>query len=287
MSLLHPGLEAFVAVVRQATVHGAAREIGLTQTGVTQRIKVLEGHLGTTLFLRSRKGMQLTQEGQALYRYCQRAMDLEGEFLSLVSKTDTNQPLRINITGPSSMMRSRIIPGATSILSRYKKIVFTFNLDDDRSGLTYLKSGQSQLAIVGREEIVSELDSKLLKPALYVLVASSAWKDREIKDILVKERIVDFNDQDHTTYQYLKKFRLVDLVQKERHLANNTDALAALVAGGYGYSVLSTDFAKPLIERGSLIEINPGKSLRIDFALAWYPRPQMPDYFKKLVSGIK
>ena len=63
MTLLSPNLIAFAAIVRQGTVHGAAQDLKITQTGVTQRIRVIERELGTTLFLRSRRGMTLTQEG--------------------------------------------------------------------------------------------------------------------------------------------------------------------------------------------------------------------------------
>ena len=61
MSLLSPPLEAFVAIVRSKTVISAAKDLGLTQTGVTQRIRVLETQLRTTLFIRSRSGMRLTE----------------------------------------------------------------------------------------------------------------------------------------------------------------------------------------------------------------------------------
>lgn len=286
MSLLHPGLKAFVAIVRHSTVHGAAKEIGLTQTGVTQRIRALEKQLRTTLFTRSRKGMRLTEEGEALLRYCQRAGDLEGEFLSFLKSGTAERSVGVNITGPSSIMRVRIIPGAARILSRFDNVTFTFNLDDDRPALAYLKSGESQLAVLPRDEVTNELDSKLLKPARYVLVAAADWKERSLKEIVARERIVDFNDSDDATFQYLKKYRLFDTARKERHLANNTDALAALVADGHGYSVLSTDFAKLLIEQGRLVEINPGKALMLEFALAWYPRHEMPQYFAALIKEI-
>lgn len=42
MSLLSPSLEAFLAVVRHKTVHGAAATIHLMQTAVTQRIRSVE-----------------------------------------------------------------------------------------------------------------------------------------------------------------------------------------------------------------------------------------------------
>ena len=71
MSLLHPQLLAFMAIVERKTVLASAKDLGLTQTGVTQRIKALEAHLNATLFTRSRKGMMLTEEGQSLLLYCQ------------------------------------------------------------------------------------------------------------------------------------------------------------------------------------------------------------------------
>jgi LysR family transcriptional regulator (chromosome initiation inhibitor) len=287
MSLLHPGREAFMAVVKHTSVNGAAAEIGLTQTGVTQRIRALERSLSTTLFTRSRKGMRPTREGETLHRYCQRVADLEGEYLSFLRDESLDQGIRINITGPSSMMRSRIIPGATRILEEFRNVTFTFHLDDDKPGLAYLKSGEAQLAVLMRHEVVNELDSKLLAPARYVLVASAAWKGRRLRDIVSNERIVDFNEADDATFRYLQKYGLFDLARKDRHLANNTDALAALVADGRGYSVLPADFARPLKEQGAIIEINKGKRLDLEFALAWYPRHEMPAYFARLVKEIK
>ena len=68
MSLLSPQLQAFLKVAEQKTVHGAADKLFLTQTAVTQRIRTLETSLGTTLFIRTRRGMALTSEGGALLR---------------------------------------------------------------------------------------------------------------------------------------------------------------------------------------------------------------------------
>ena len=286
MSLLHPGLEAFIAVISQSTVYGAAAKIGLSQTGVTQRIRSLERQLGTTLFTRSRRGMHPTAEGEALYRYCQRVQDLEGELLSALQRQDDAAAIMVNICGPSSIMRCRIIPSATRILEIYRNVTFTFNLNDNESCLSYLKSGESQLAVIQRHEVVNELDAKLLTPAKYILVGPTGWQSRQTDEIVAHERIVDFNTEDYATFRYLKKHGLFDLAQKERHLANNIDALASLVAEEYGYSVLIDEFARPFIENGTLVDINPGKTMQLELALAWYPRHEMPRYFAQLVEQI-
>ncbi len=82
MSLLSPQLQAFQAIVKYKTVHAAADTLNVTQTAVTQRIRALEEKLRVTLFIRTRRGMLLTSEGEALLRYCQAVRDIEGEALA-------------------------------------------------------------------------------------------------------------------------------------------------------------------------------------------------------------
>ncbi len=287
MSLLHPGLEAFTAVVRHSTVRGAAAEIGLTQTGVTQRIRTLERKIGVTLFTRSRKGMRLTQEGEALHRYCLQVNDMEGELLSFLAGSEDAASHRLQVTGPSSIMRARVIPACLKVLERHPALVFTFDLDDERSGIEQLREGRSQLAVVPVEEVVNELDSRRLKPTRHILVGPRMWKGRPVREIVHEERIVDFSEGDDATFRYLKRHRLFGKARKDRHFANNIDALASMLATGCGYSVLSENFAAPLLEGRKIIELNPGKQIRLEFALAWYPRHEMPGYFRDVVKEIR
>ena len=276
-----------MAVVSQGTVHGAAKEIGLSQTGVTQRIRALERSLGVTLFTRSRKGMKPTAEGEKLFLHCGRVRDMEGEVLSLLQATSERAAVRLNVTGPSSMMRSRIIPGASRILEDFPGVVFTFELDDDESGLVHLKTGRAQLAVLPADDVVDEIDSKLLAPARYILVGPPSWKGRAVREIVQSERIVDFNEKDDATFRYLRRHRLHPPSHRQRHLANNTDALAMMIGSGLGYSVLSKDFASPFLQQKKMIDLAPGKDIRFEFALAWYPRLEMPKYFASLIKEIK
>ena len=286
MITMHPGLAAFVAIIEHGTVHGAARSIGLSQSGVTQRIRALERQLDTTLFTRSRTGMRPTAEGEALLRYAHRAMDLEGELKSTLQGRDDAREIRVQLTGPSSIMRCRIIPAAARCLSSCPNVTFTFELDDDRSGLEALKAGRSQLAVLPRREVVHELDSRLLRPDRYILVATAAWAERSVEEIVSSERIVDFNAGDDATHRYLEQHGLLALARRERHLANSTDALASLVELGHGYSVLSAAFVADRIRSGTLVGIHPGHDIGFEFALAWYPRHEMPAYFGQLIQEI-
>ena len=278
MSLLNQNLQAFMAIIETSTVHGAAKKIGLSQTGVTQRIRSLESSLNVTLFTRSRKGMLLTDEGIALQQYCQRAIELEGEVFSKIQNQSQDRAIRINITSPSTMMRSSVIPEIVTVLDKRPNIAIHFNVADNSSGVLDLKQGKSDLAIVFRHEVAHEFDSKLLKKEEYILVAPYSWRNIPLKEIIQTKRIIDFHPEDECTINYLKKYNLDKHICLERHFINNIDALCALIMKKQGYSVLSKKFAAPFLKDKKIVDINPGKSLKIDFALTWYPRKQMPAY---------
>ena len=287
MSLLDQNLSAFMAIVREGTVHGAAKALFLTQTAVTQRIRVIEKNLGTTLFLRSRKGMRLTQEGEALLRYCKGAVDLEGEALSQIIGAGKGHPIFITIAGPTSVMTSRIVDLCSHLYFDWPNLYLSFIISDSADRLNLVRSGQASMAIVSPEQVPNEMGSKKIKPDRYVLVSSPKWKGRRLTDILEKERVIDFDENDSTTLNYLKMFNLISQLKKPRIFVNNNEAIIRLFSEGVGFGTLTQEIAKPYLDAGKLITLNGGAVMENPLALVWYPRHEMPQYFKAITQSIK
>ena len=287
MSLLSANLRAFLAIVKQGTVHGAAADLRLTQTGVTQRIRALEKELATTLFLRSRKGMKLTQEGEALLRYCHGANDLEGETLSQIQKSGSERPVFVNLAGPTSVMTARITDLCLGIYEKWPQLQLNFMITDSPVRIHMVRTGEAAMAIVPPEQVPNEMDSKMLKPDKYILVASAKWKGRRLADILENERVIDFDESDPTSLYYLKKFGLISQLKRPRLFANNNEVIINLFRHGVGFGTLTQEIAKPYLDDGSLITLNSGSIMEDPLALAWYPRPEVPAYFKDLIQAIK
>lgn len=286
MSLLGPQLEAFLAVVQSKTVLGAAKSIGITQTGVTQRIRTLEDQLSTTLFTRSRQGMRLTQEGEALLRYCQSAQDLAGETLSQISGAGKASEVRSSILGPTSIMRTRVIPQSLPVMSQFPELLLSFEISDEKPGSEALRTGAVQFAILPDEEVRCEMDSKRLKPEEYVLVGKRNWKGRKVQELVTKERIIDFDSSDTMTHAYLKKAKLLHCARPERHFVNNNESLLQLFEAGIGYGVLTREFAEQYTRQYDIAILNPDFHLENRLALAWYPRPNASGYFKAIIGAI-
>lgn len=76
----------FYVVAKNKHMTKASEELHISQPAISQSIKKLEEQLGGILFLRSNKGMQLTEEGKMVYEYVKGALTLinnaENEFTS-------------------------------------------------------------------------------------------------------------------------------------------------------------------------------------------------------------
>ena len=72
-------LRYFEVAARHRSFVRAAREVGVTPAAVAYRVKVLEEHLGHTLFERHRRSVKLNTRGQACLRDVQRVLAEIGE----------------------------------------------------------------------------------------------------------------------------------------------------------------------------------------------------------------
>ena len=74
----------FYTVAKNKHMTKASEELYISQPAISQSIKKLEDQIGGTLFLRSNKGMELTEEGKALFEHIKSALELienaENEF---------------------------------------------------------------------------------------------------------------------------------------------------------------------------------------------------------------
>ncbi len=287
MSLLSPQLIAFVAVVKHKTVHAAASSMHLTQTAVTQRIRSLERQLKTTLFIRTRRGMTLTQEGEALFRYCQAAKELEGEALATIQGAGVQTEIELTISAATSIMRARVMPNCLPIMQKFTNLLICFHVDDLEHRHQSLRAGLADFVIMRAEYLAPEMQSKHLKPEQYVLVAPYAWKGRKLKDIVANERIIDFDASDDVTFNYLKQHQLFELAHHSRYYANRTENLALLVAEGVGYTCLAKEFVQPYVKNQQLTILNQGKTYDVSHVLAWFDRPEPAEYFSAIIAGIK
>lgn len=287
MILLSANLQAFLAVYRKSSVSGAAVELNIGQTAVTQRIRSLENEIGVSLFTRSRKGMNLTVEGKSLLNYCLRANELEGQTFSELKNLGSDIEVELRIAGPTSYISGRAVPNCKEILRKWPNLNLQITVDDRENRLELIKQGLVDIVVLYPHQVPPELDSKVLKPDEYILLGHPTWRSRNLKEIIQSERMFAFHENDQTSLNYLKTFGLIHFLKRPRLFVNENLALSSLMKYGVGYGLLSKEIAEPILKSGELVDLNPGAILKDSLALAWYPRVKMPSYFKDLIKSLK
>ncbi|WP_375320737.1 LysR family transcriptional regulator [Aliivibrio logei] len=87
----------FYEVARQGSIKGAADKLFISQPTLTTAIKKLEDLLGTYLFLRKSKGVELTSAGWVYYRYVQDIYEKHGQMMHQLSDMKARSQGKIKI----------------------------------------------------------------------------------------------------------------------------------------------------------------------------------------------
>ncbi|MDE7324692.1 MAG: LysR family transcriptional regulator [Lachnospiraceae bacterium] len=114
--------KVFYHVARTLSFSEAAGELFISQSAVSQSIKVLEKRLNVTLFTRSTKRVSLTKEGEILFKHIEPAIHLidRGEN-QLLSCTETGTP-QLRIAASDTICRYYLLPYLSRFHRLYPKI---------------------------------------------------------------------------------------------------------------------------------------------------------------------
>lgn len=119
----------FYTVANNGNITSAAEELNITQPAISKSIKKLEEQLGGQLFVRTKRGVTLTQEGKEFYKYIKNAMEYiangESKFTELIN-LETGC-IRIGIS--TTLTKEFLLPFLKKFHKQYPKIdiqIFTY-----------------------------------------------------------------------------------------------------------------------------------------------------------------
>lgn len=128
-------MDLFVRIVHCDGFAAAGRELGLTPSGVSMRVKNLEKHYQVKLFARTTRSIHLTESGREFYLDCLKILAEIGQVESkLTSSNETiSGPLRITAT--SDLGQQHISPLISSFKKEHPDVTPFLNLSDSVTGL--------------------------------------------------------------------------------------------------------------------------------------------------------
>ena len=145
--------KVFYTVAKNKHMTKASEELHISQPAISQSIKKLEEQLGGTLFLRSNKGMELTEEGKMFYEYIKGALELinnaENEFTSFKDLTKGE----IKIGCSTTLTKLVLIDAINKFNKDYPNINIIVNNDLTSNLINDLKLGKLDFVIFNESNI--------------------------------------------------------------------------------------------------------------------------------------
>ena len=93
----------FYWIAKEKNITKTAEKLFVSQSAVTQSLKKLEEQLGGTLFVRNKKGVELTDAGEKLYNYIESSINVLNNAENMFSQYTDSDSGTIRICGGSAI----------------------------------------------------------------------------------------------------------------------------------------------------------------------------------------
>lgn len=283
--------KVFYYVASSLSFSEASKRLFISQSAVSQSVKVLEKKLGITLFIRSTKKVQLTPEGEILLRHVEPAMNLiqRGEAQVMDSGTLGGGQLRIGAS--DTICRYYLIPYLRRFHEQYPNVHIKVTNQTSTHCVDLLESGQVDLIVTNfpNAKLSSKLHTIPLCEFRDVFLANRKFfpnlidQSVHLKELL--EHPILMLDRKSTTSEFLHSLfqqHQLDLVP-EIELGSN-DLLIDLANIGLGIAFVPdycVDWNSELFQL-SVIEELPSRQL----VIAHNAHLPLPQTAKEFIQGF-
>lgn len=250
------GIAAFVATVEQGSISGAARQLRLSKSVVSERLAELERSLGSALLHRTTRKLSLTEDGTAFLPRAQRiTRDISEAAADIAERRGTlSGPLRI--AAPVTFARLHLGPALYPFLKEHPEIQLTLDLDDRR--IDVASSGHDAIIRHGTIDD-TRLVAWTLAKSHRLLTASAAYlaehgTPQTIED-LRHHRGIFYTNRGAADWRFQTNSGPVSVQARAMFGVNNGDMMRDAAIAGLGLAMLPAFIAGPAIKAGELVSV--------------------------------
>jgi DNA-binding transcriptional LysR family regulator len=150
-------LEAFIAVADNLSFSEAAKRMNMSQPSISVKVKTFEKRINKTLFIRDRRKVVITPDGQKIAASVREVLDSLHKLSETISATPNENVIRINVG------EAIFLYAFQEMLDKFRTIEpdihIKTQIGDTQTNIEILEKGESDIAFVGwvgREILHSE-----------------------------------------------------------------------------------------------------------------------------------
>lgn len=264
-------LEAVASVIKKGSFDRAARDLHISQSAISQRIRQLEEQLGRPIIVR-KNPPEPTELGRHLLAHFMKVRMLERELQDQIDpsgpQTATHLSLAIN--------RDSLTLWFVEAMGQFIKdenIVLEVLAEDQELTHEYLKDGRVFGCVSSRKSALQGCRVEHLGTMSFYLCATpefaSRWFSKGVgKKSLLKAPGVIFDEKDHMLHDFLEKKFKITMDSPPLHVIPALGEYERFITDGFAYGLLAKSQVEEGFASGELINLAPDKNFLMD--LYWH-----------------
>lgn len=263
-------LAALAAVVEQGGFERAAQLLGLSQSAVSQRIKLLEARVGQPVLVRGTPPSP-TEIGRRLLNHVQQVRLLERDLQGQVPALDEGGlPERLRIALNADSLATWWARAVADFCAEHR-VLLDLVVEDQEVGLKRMRAGEVAACVCAAERPVAGARSLALGAMRYRALASPAFIARHFPQGVEPARLaripaIVFGPDDLLQHRYLAALGVEGGFA--HHLCPSSEGFVRLAEAGFGWGLVPELQVQAELASGALREIIPGRPL--DVPLYWH-----------------
>lgn len=251
----------FYYVALNGSISKAAEELLVSQPAVSKSIKTLEDQVGTSLFVRKKDGVVLTEVGDKLYKSVREIMELVTSTQNELENLTNMEEGTISIGASRSIIHNYLMPLIAEFHNRYPKINIKIYTDKTIELIKKTKLGLVDVFFSNMPiNLPTNFDVHKIMELHDCLVANEKYleyKDKKINKKDLEKIPLIILTQGATTRirfdNYCKKNKLN--IKPVLELGSD-NLIMEFVASGFGVGLVTYEYVKEEIDKNNLFKLD-------------------------------
>lgn len=256
----------FTKVVEEGSITKASEKLYVSQPAITKSIKQLERSLGGALFIRTKKGAKLTEEGKVLYSYVKGILEdianAQNKFNSLINLEEG----KIRIGASATVTKHFLMPYIEKFHNMFPNIEICIINELTKNLVKDLKYGYLDFLVTNMPiNVSSELQVDVCAKLHDTFASSIKYIDLKNKKIKLS-KLVEYKTitqkEPSNTREFLNNFMKENNIEFKPDIEIVSYALVVeFIKSGFGIGYVTKEFVKDEFEKGEIYEVKIDKKI--------------------------
>lgn len=256
----------FSKVAETKNITKAAEKLYVSQPAITKSIKQLEKNLGGTLFIRTKKGVELTEEGKVLYLHVKKILDdisnAQNKFSSLINLEEG----KIRIGASATVTKHFLMPYIEKFHNMYPSIEICIVNELTKNLVKDLKYGYLDFLVTNMPintssdlnvEVCAKLHDTFATSKKYI-----DFKNKKIKLSDIEKYKTIAQKEPSNTREFLNNFmKQNDILFKPDIEIVSYALVVEFIKSGFGIGYVTKEFVKEELKNGDIYEVLTDKEI--------------------------